>query len=131
MQIRQVFRRQHYNFVTGPGAIGRRGTQEGSGLMQKSVRFILLLPFLALVTCLWGTQDSAKAPDFPGLSLDGVSGPIRDQIQKAYNNAMAHPKKAQASGALGMTLQTYGLAEEAKKYYRYAAELEPSEFRWT
>lgn len=99
--------------------------------MQKRLRVILLLPFLALVTGLWGTQDSAKAPDFPRLSLDGVSGPIRDQIQKAYNNAMAHPKEAQASGALGMTLQTYGLAEEAKKYYRYAAELEPSEFRWT
>ena len=99
--------------------------------MQKSVRFILLLPFLALVTCLWGTQDSAKAPDFPRLMLDGVSGPIRDQIRKAYSNALAHPKEAEASGALGMTLQTYGLAEEAKKYYRYAAELEPSEFRWT
>ena len=99
--------------------------------MQKSVRFILLLPFLALVTCLWGSQDSAKASDFPRLSIEGVSGPIRDQIRKAYNNAMAHPKEAQASGALGMTLQTYGLAEEAKKYYQYAAELEPSEFRWT
>jgi hypothetical protein len=44
---------------------------------------------------------------------------------------MTHPKEAQASGALGMTLQTYGLAAEAKKYYQYAAQLEPSEFRWT
>jgi hypothetical protein len=99
--------------------------------MQKSVRFVLLLPVLALVTCLGGTQDSAKALDFPRLSIEDVSGPIRDQIQKPYNNAMTHPKEAQASGALGMTLQTYGLAAEAKKYYQYAAQLEPSEFRWT
>ena len=86
--------------------------------MRKSVRFILPLPFLALVTCLWGTQDSAKASDFPRLSIGGVSGAIRDQIQKAYNNAKAHPKEAQASGALGMTLQTYGLAEDEKKNYQ-------------
>jgi Tfp pilus assembly protein PilF len=98
--------------------------------MQKRVGLVLLLPFLALVTSLWGTQGSAKASDLPRLSVDGVSDAVRNQIQKAYNHALARPKEAQASGALGMTLQTYGLTEEAKKYYRYAAEIEPTEFRW-
>ena len=66
--------------------------------MEKSVRFILLLPFLALATHLWGTQDSASAPKFPRLSLDGVSGPIRDQIQKAYDNVLAHPTRRRRVG---------------------------------
>ena len=122
----------HYNFVTGPTIHRPTGySAKGTGLMRKAAGLIFLLSFLAFATCALGAQGSAKAPDFPRLTLDGVSGGIRDQIQEAYNYASAHPKQAQASGALGMILQTYGLPHEAKIYYQYAADLEPKEFRWT
>jgi len=100
-------------------------------LVRNIAALTLFLGFLAFATLVCGTQSSARAPDFPPLILDGVSGAIRDQIQKPYDYARAHPKEAQASGVLGMTLQTYGLTKEAKMYYQHAAELEPSEFRWT
>src|ERR1044071_6649268 len=114
----------HYNFVTGPTIHRPTGySAKGTGLMRKAAGLIFLLSFLAFATCALGAQGSAKAPDFPRLTLDGVSGGIRDQIQEAYNYASAHPKQAQASGALGMILQTYGLPHEAKIYYQYAADL--------
>ena len=100
-------------------------------LVRKSATLTLLLVFLAFTAHLAGTQSSARGPKFPRLALDGVSGVIGDQIQKAYDYARAHPDEAQASGTLGMILQTYGLAQEAKMYYQYAAELQPTEFRWT
>ena len=100
-------------------------------LVRKSAALTLLLAFLAFATHLAGTQSSARAPKLPQLALDAFSGVIREQIQKAYDYARVHPNEAQASGALGMILQTYGLAQEAKMYYQYAAELQPTEFRWT
>ena len=100
-------------------------------LVRKKAALTLLLAFIAFATHSWGIQNSAGAPKFPQAALDTVSGVIRDQIQKAYDNARAHPNEAQASGTLGMILQTYGLAQEAKTYYQYAAELQPTEFRWT
>ncbi|HET9308753.1 MAG TPA: hypothetical protein VFO46_22240, partial [Candidatus Sulfotelmatobacter sp.] len=121
----------HYNFVTDPTIHRPTGySARGTGLMRKAEGLIFLLSFLAFATCALGAQGNAKAPDFPRLTLNGVSGAIRDQIQTAYNYATAHPKQAQASGTLGMILQTYGLSHEAKMYYQYAAELEPKEFRW-
>jgi tetratricopeptide (TPR) repeat protein len=101
-------------------------------LVRKSAALTVLLVFLAFSTQLAGAQSNVRAPDFPRLTLDGVSGSaIRDQIQKAYDYALAHRNEAQASGALGMILQTYGLTGAAKMYYQYAAELQPTEFRWT
>jgi tetratricopeptide (TPR) repeat protein len=122
----------HYNFGAGLRIHRAMGhSANPTDLVRKSAALTLLLAFLAFATHLAGTQSSARAPKFPRLELDAVSGVIRDQIQKAYDYARAHPNEAQASGALGMILQTYGLAQEAKMYYQYAAELQPTEFRWT
>lgn len=106
-------------------------TANPTDLLRKIAYLTLLLAFVVFATQLGASQISAGVPEFPRLTIDGVSGVIRDQIQKAYDNARAHPNEAQASGALGMILQTYGLAQEAKVYYQYAAELEPTDFRWT
>lgn len=91
----------------------------------------LFLPLLLFSAHPSAAQASPGVPDFPQLKLDTFSGPIREQIQEAFDYVRSHPKEAKASGALGMILQTYGLPNEALKYYHRAAELAPNEFRWT
>ena len=95
------------------------------------VCLLLLLPPFAASSYLWGAQAGAKTPNLPRLTLDGVSGPVREQIETAYKDTAAHPTQAEASGRLGMILQTYGLDQEAISYYQHAAELAPNDFRWT
>ncbi len=88
---------------------------------------------LHVLTCacwVWGAQATPSAQELHHLSLDNFSPLIRNQIEEAYSYARSHPKDAAASGRLAMTLQAYGLLQEAATSYGRAAELEPDNFRW-
>ena len=103
---------------------------KGTDSMREATSLLFLLLCAAFATCLCRAQSSGKAPDLPQLTLDSFSAGIRAQVQEAYDYARAHPKQAKPSGTLGMILQTYGLPREAIKYYQYAVDLAPDEFRW-
>lgn len=127
--------RANYNLVNALHQIGhilvRRGILvRGIQGSEKAV-FFFLFQFLAVASCLCWAQAGAKPPAFPPPRLDNFSGGIRAQIQQAYENAKSQPDDPKATGRLAMTLQTYGLLQEATMYYQRAAELQPREFRWT
>jgi len=85
---------------------------------------------LAFASSSFGAQSSPAVPELPRLSLDNFSPGIQEQIREAYSYARSHPRDANASGRLGMVLQTYGLFQEAAVCYRRAGQLEPTVFQW-
>src|SRR5215813_3059040 len=69
-------------------------------------------------------------PELPPLTFENFGPAIREQAQKAYNEARARPRDAEANGRLGMVLQTYEQYELAATLYERARSLAPAEFRW-
>jgi tetratricopeptide (TPR) repeat protein len=100
--------------------------------MEKEMqRFrVICCLMLAVASVDLGASQNLRVPELPSLSVDNFSPQIRDQIQKAYADAGAHPRDDSASGRLGMVLETYGLLQEAAVCYRRAHALAPSDFRW-
>jgi tetratricopeptide (TPR) repeat protein len=96
--------------------------------MRKAQRFIFLGTLILTCYCL-GVR-SQSIPELPRSTLANVSPAVRDQMQAAYADARAHVNDSDASGRLGMVFQTYGLFEEAARFYGRAARLAPSAFRW-
>jgi len=97
--------------------------------MQKALCSIFFQA-LAFASSSFGAQSSPAVPELPRLSLDNFSPGIQEQIREAYSYARSHPRDANASGRLGMVLQTYGLFQEAAACYRRAGQLEPTIFQW-
>src|SRR2546430_17366260 len=85
--------------------------------MQKALCSIFFQA-LAFASSSFGAQSSPAVPELPRLSLDNFSPGIQEQIREAYSYARSHPRDANASGRLGMVLQTYGLFQEAAVCYR-------------
>jgi tetratricopeptide (TPR) repeat protein len=127
--------RANYNLVTALLQIGhirvRRGILSKGIYSREKIASFFFFKFLIVSACLCWAQGGGKTPEFPRPVLDNFSSAIREQIQQAYENAKSHPSDAKATGILGMTLQTYGLLQEAATYYQRAADLQPKEFRWT
>jgi hypothetical protein len=48
--------------------------------------------------------EMPSLPELPKLVVAGFLPEVRSQVQQAYDSPRAHPKDAQASGALGMVL---------------------------
>src|SRR5262245_48465099 len=69
-------------------------------------------------------------PELPPLTVENFGPAIREQAQKAYNEARSNPRDAEANGRLGMVLQTYEQYELAATLYERARYLAPAEFRW-
>jgi tetratricopeptide (TPR) repeat protein len=127
--------RANYNLVSALHQVGHilvRRVILARGIHgREKAAYFFFFQFLAVATCLCSAQGGGKTPPLPRPMLDNFSGGIREQIQQAYENAKNLPDDAKATGSLGMTLQTYGLLQEATSYYQRAAELQPREFRWT
>ena len=97
--------------------------------MRKAL-FFFFVPVLAVAQSKARAQQ-ASAQELPPPNLQSLSPPVRQQIEEAYAEARQHPRDADASGRLGMVLQTYGLNQEAALAYQRASHLAPSAFRWT
>jgi len=76
-------------------------------------------------------RREAALPELPQPAMEKSSPPIRDQVQKAYEEAKAKPRDAGANGRLGMVLQAYEQHELAATCYRRARHFEPRSFQWT
>src|SRR5262245_38013347 len=87
----------------------------------------------ALFSCLFFFPLTSRAqtlPDLPAIVVESFGPEMREQVRKAYTDAQAKPRDAQASGWLGMTLHTYEQYESAAICYERAHRLAPAEFRW-
>lgn len=96
--------------------------------MRRIPRFIFLGTLI--ISCYRVEVQPQSIPELPRSTLDNFSAGVRDQIQVAYADALAHVKDSAAIGRLGMVFQTYGLFQEAALFYGRATRLDPSEFRW-
>jgi len=86
---------------------------------------------LSSCVCSFGLLLQAQTlPDLPPVAFDNFGPAIREQVRKAYDDARAKPRDAEASGRLGMVLQTYEQYELAAICYERARSLAPDEFRW-
>lgn len=89
-----------------------------------------LVLFLFCVCLFAPTLRAQTLPDFPPVVAENFGSEIKEQIRKAYAEAQAKPRDAEANGRLGMTLQTYEQYEHAAVCYERARRLSPTEFRW-
>ena len=75
-------------------------------------------------------QPERDLPDLPKLVIDKLRPQIRDQVQKAYQDASARPRDVEANGRLGMLLHAFSQFESAELCYRRARILDPKRFQW-
>lgn len=92
------------------------------GAICRTILCLVLLVFSAFAQTL---------PDLPAVAFDNFEPEIREQVRKAYGDAQAKPRDAQANGWLGMTLHTYEQYDFAAICYERAQALAPKEFRWS
>ncbi len=86
---------------------------------------------LALVCCSCSSfRGTAALPDLQQLSMANFLPAVRERVQKAYDDARAHPKDPQANGKLGMVLHAHDQLESATVCYQRARLLAPDNFQW-
>jgi tetratricopeptide (TPR) repeat protein len=73
---------------------------------------------------------TAATPAIPSVAAADFPPVVREQVQSAYEAALAHPRDAGAVGRLGMLLELYSKREPAALCYERASRLEPKTFRW-
>lgn len=84
---------------------------------------------VALVWCGCSRRD-LPLPDLPQIRMQGFQPAIREQVEKAYAEAQAKPRDAEANGRLGMVLEAYEQNQLAEVCYQRARALNPSSFEW-
>jgi tetratricopeptide (TPR) repeat protein len=75
-------------------------------------------------------KSGGSNPELIHLVLTSGSPLVRDQVQKAYDQAQQYPKNAAANGELGKVLQAYEQYGSAETAYRRARSLDPGAFEW-
>jgi tetratricopeptide (TPR) repeat protein len=76
--------------------------------------------------CVWGQQE----PELPHINTADFLPAIRAQVNRAEQEARAHPRDARVAGELAMTLHAYQKYDAAAQAYQYAHFLEPQQFDW-
>src|SRR5262245_7551953 len=76
------------------------------------------------------TLRAQTLPALPTVSFENFAPEIREQARKAYTEAQANPRDAEASGRLAMILHTYEAYDIAAICYERARQLSPEDFRW-
>jgi len=90
--------------------------------------------FILLLAIAFGAPapqaPSTPAPPLPRLAFDTFPPASREPISRQYEQAMARPEDAAASGALGRQLHAWEQWEAAHDAYARAAILAPARFDW-
>ena len=92
--------------------------------------FALLALGVALLAAACSLSGLRSLPELPKPVAATFTPAVRDQVQKAYDDARQHPRDAAACGRLGMVLHAYEQYQSAAVCYRRASLLEPGSFRW-
>jgi protein O-GlcNAc transferase len=96
--------------------------------MPVIMRVILLLVF-ALARPVDARLQSTRT-DLPQLEMGNFLPAIRQQLERAYAGAQAHPTDPEANGTLGMILDAYEQYDAAAICYQRAQRLDSRSFRW-
>ena len=91
---------------------------------------VVMIVAVAAATFRMQTAAGPRVPELPRLSVENFQPVVRDQLQQAYSAAQTNRQNAEASGNLGMILETYEQYEAAAVCYRRAHALDPRSFRW-
>jgi tetratricopeptide (TPR) repeat protein len=73
---------------------------------------------------------ASELPELPSVNTAGFLPEIRRQVENAIAVARAHPRDANAVGALAMTLHAYQRYDAAGQTYLRAHLLAPQNFEW-
>jgi Tfp pilus assembly protein PilF len=94
-------------------------------------RLRLRLAALAAAVCLGGCGPSPgpTQPDVPVIDTAQMRGVARDQVEKAYADAAAHPEDIVSVAELALVLHAYGYYPAAEIAYRRALALRPDDAR--
>src|SRR5262249_49891127 len=101
-----------------------------SNSMQRLSATAVVAVVVACLCVFTQTLRAQTPPALPVVSFENFGPEIRDNVRKAYADAQARPRDAEAIGRLGMTLHTYEEYESAVICYERARQLGPDEFRW-
>jgi tetratricopeptide (TPR) repeat protein len=96
--------------------------------MPVIMRVTLLLVF-ALARPVDARLQSTRT-DLPQLEMGNFLPAIRQQLERAYAGAQAHPTDPEANGTLGMILDAYAQYDAAAICYQRAQRLDSRSFRW-
>ncbi|MGH9718948.1 MAG: tetratricopeptide repeat protein, partial [Bryobacteraceae bacterium] len=91
-------------------------------VLRPVVALCLILP--AACSRFRSTPELSKPP------LEKLHPVVREEIDKAYQAALAAPKDADLSGELGMLLHAHEQRAAAETYYRRAQSLDSKSFVW-
>lgn len=100
-------------------------------VMRLIKRYIwLVLPALLAAIVLGGflQHKDPGLPAIPGLTLDNLSQPVREQILAAEAQLRAAPRDARLNLQLGKILQAYKLLPSAIRLYQRAQQLAPGDY---
>jgi tetratricopeptide (TPR) repeat protein len=101
-----------------------------SGAMRRPGFMAVAITVGACLCVLTLTLHAQTLPALPQVSFENFGPEIREQARKAYAEAQAHPRDAEANGRLGMILHTYEAYDIAAICYERARSLAPEDFRW-
>ena len=91
--------------------------------MTRGIASVILAALLEL-SC------AKPVPPVPAITVDGLDADVKNALLKSREDAVAQPKSAQASGALGMVLEAHTLYQPAALAYQRAVRLDPKDFAW-
>src|ERR1700722_18162156 len=83
-----------------------------------------------ILAALLGLSCAKPVPPVPAITVDGLDADVKTALLKSREEAVAQPKSAQASGALGMVLEAHTLYQPAALAYQRAVRLDPKDFGW-
>ncbi|HJN13596.1 MAG TPA: tetratricopeptide repeat protein [Pirellulaceae bacterium] len=75
-------------------------------------------------------QPSGVELDPPEITTEGLPASAAREIAATYDEVVSAPQSAEAWGRLGMVLVAHSSDAQAKRCFRYAQALDPSEFQW-
>src|SRR5690242_1963732 len=88
------------------------------------------LPLWVSACLFWACVWAQQRPELPRIGTANFLPAIQAQVNRAEQEARAHPRDAKAAGVLAMTLHAYQKYDAAARAYEYAHWLEPKDFDW-
>lgn len=85
---------------------------------------------VAVLGALLELSCAKSIPPVPDIPVEGLDSDVKTAILKARDEAVAHPKSAEASGNLGMVFEAHTLYQPAVPAYQRAVGLDPKDFAW-
>src|SRR5262245_55948664 len=99
---------------------------------MKKLRFAFawIVLFGAIACHVEDPEQKTLINEIEKIDLKGMETPVAQKIERLRIDAKDNPKSPAAWGKLAMNLDAADQNEAALDAYKYAAKLDPSDFRW-